>query len=77
MDRAAPHLSGGGDLLLPVLLHVQLGAAAHAAHAGHAGHGLSDVASLLPGRKDLRGGGRNLQNITVTVRTFTTEVQVS
>lgn len=47
------HLSGGADLLLPVLFHVKLGAAAHTHHAAH---GFAHVASLLPGRKDLRGG---------------------
>lgn len=55
-----------------MLLHVDLGGA-----AAHAAHRLSDVAPLLPGRKDLRGGGRNLQkNMPVRVRTSTPEVKV-
>lgn len=52
-----PHLSGGGDLLLPVLLHMKLGGATHTAHAAHSGvAGFSMVVSLLPGWQDLCRG---------------------
>lgn len=52
------HLSRGGDLLLPVLLHMKLGGSAHAAHAAHGGvAGFSHVVALLPGRQDLCRGG--------------------
>ncbi len=56
-----PHLSGGSDLLLPVLLHMKLGGATHTAHAGHTGEaGFSHIVSLLPGWQDL-SRGRYLQ----------------
>lgn len=52
-----PHLSGGSDLLLPVLLHMELGGTAHTGHTGHSGvAGFTHKVSLLPGWQDLCRG---------------------